>query len=332
MSPQCYNCYKYLINTYATNKAIKTISIHSKKNHKYQFNAVTKTVNMEFRKSVYRYFAAFFYLGQLPCLATHTTHRCIISCYIYLCINTSISVWLSTYCIYMINTMGHLHWSHTDSVIISIISTCEYIRVLSILVQIVLYKRDFQQIFETFRKLERFYLIHFSHAIRYSKFRKTITIRFLIILAAYTPQLVFFIYKYNRFNVNKEYRCIVLASKCLQFIKLIYIFNNIFYVELLNFYFAELIHVIRKDVTNDVIRKNIVVLAGYSGSELLRRKMKLYKTVHFELWETGQRISQLFGWSQIATAIYEFIEFVYANFHVVVKFHMPWKPLTIMGN
>lgn len=284
---------------------------------------------MVFHESIDGYLSIFFYLGQSPCLTTHTSGQCKNSCYIYLFANTSLSIALSLFCIYMINLVCQVDWSHTDRVIINIISLCEIIRVSSMLLQSLLFKEDFVKVIRTFRRLERFYVIYLSHSIAYGKFKRSYSIKFLIIVVAYVPQLAFFVHK-SVIHVGSHR--VGLPSKCLQLLKLIYIFYNMFYVDMLNFYLAQLSCIIRKDITNEVACSNTYVLSqGSVGVTLMREKLKLYKMAHFQLWEAGRQISNLFGWSMIATAVYGFVEFVYAAYHAVVVLHPPWHMLRIMG-
>lgn len=278
---------------------------------------------MDFQKSIAPYVNVFYYLGQSPCLLKYNKEsKYRIMSNIFLLIHVTISLTLSFSCLYLINMVCTQEWSHTDRLIINILALCEMIRIFSIFVQCVVYKSVLIDVIRTFRSLERFFAIHLSHLISYRKFQRQFRNKVITVVIAYLPQFIMFVEKESIHKMTS----VGPQAKCLQIFKIIYMLYNIFYIDLLNFYFSELNLMIRKDIANDVYRSNTnynsVTISNQSPNSLfIREKLRHYKTVHFNLWETGQRISCYFGWSLIVMIIYVFVEFVYAAYFIILNLH-----------
>lgn len=278
---------------------------------------------MDFKKSVAPYLNTFYYLGLSPCLLKYNkTLRNKILSSSFLIIHAIISLALSFSCLYLINLVCTQEWSRTDRLIINILALCEIIRIVSIFIQCIVYKNVLIDVIGTFRSLERFYAIHLSHSISYKKFKKQFRNKVIIVVVAYLPQFIMFI---EKSTIHKT-TSVGPQAKCLQIFKLIYMLYNIFYIDLLNFYFAELNVMMRRDIANDAIKSNnncstVTIMKQSSNGLCAREKLRHYKTVHFNLWETAQRISEYFGWSMIVMIIYVFVEFVYAAYFIILNLH-----------
>lgn len=281
---------------------------------------------MDFEKSIQPFLNLFYYLGQSPFQQKNPIEkrRFQISKNLFLLAHGILSGMLTISIIYYLN-FRESDWSRTDRVLIILIALCEAVRIASVLIQCIFSKNHLASVNSTFRMLERFYAIHLGHSISYRAFRRQYKIKATALCIVFIPQFVIFLRKTAVHGMT-----LAMQVKFMQIIKLVSILHNIFYIDLLNFYFAELNAVIRKDLTNNIVGKNVSYVSKSTPNLLICEKLRCYKTVHFHMWTMAQQISDFFGWSLVATILYIFVELVHATYFFILRIHPPWIVLHII--
>jgi hypothetical protein len=280
---------------------------------------------MDFISSNKIFLQIFRRLGQSPCLIDNRKPArksiiYLIHSNMQAITQTIASLSFVSWLMYLINFGCYQKSSTTaERVIMDLVTLCELVNICSVFSQCLFYKNILINVISTFQYIEKRLIKGFDHFIPHHVFRKRYSIKCTILLLVYVTQLLVFIVKTMYLNLN----LLGIPVKLLQFIKITSVLHSIFYIDMLTFLLTQLNFVLRQNCVKMVIRQDV-------GFTVIRKKLKFYKIIHFDLYESSQRISEYFGWSVVAMLLHGFIEFVYSFYWFIQMIQPPFNSIKII--
>lgn len=280
---------------------------------------------MDFISSNKMFLQIFCRMGQSPCLIDNLNPArksvmYLIRSNIQVITQTIASLSFVSWLMYLVNFGGYQKSSTVaERSIMDLVTLCELVKICSVFSQCLFYKNILINVISTFQYIEQRLIKGFDHSIPHRIFRKRYSSKCTILLLVYVTQLLVFIVKTMYLNLN----LLGIPVKFLQFIKITSVLHSLFYIDMLTFLLAQLNLVLRQNCVKMVIRQN----AGFC---VIRKKLKCYKTIHFVLYESSQRISNFFGWSMAAMLLHGFIEFVYSFYWFIQMVQPPFNSMKII--
>lgn len=275
----------------------------------------------------------FYYSGHSPYLPTNApiqdskqNPKCSMPVYIcgLLCVLLSIS------CAFLLNSFfsrNSFELNRTDLFISNMFILSQFARAILVLLQCICYRKTYYNIIDTFNKLELFFANQLHHQIQFSILKEGAATKMTIAAIAFAQLLTIEIvscFIYPKFNQ------ITVQIKLLQMITTFTFVHLIFFIDVLCFYLEQLRLVIVRDTNNDRSLDSIGYHKYSNKCVFIRTQLKNYKSVHFCLWEVGQRINIFFGWSMISILLQAFVDFLYSSYWLFDLLQEPFNLITFV--
>lgn len=227
-------------------------------------------------------------------------------------VQTIFSLSQALWLLYLVNFGGYQRSSSiAERVIIDLVTICEIVKICSVCSQCLFYKNHLIDVISTFQYIEKLYIRQVNYFVQHNVFKRRYSIKFAMLVLVYVTQLLIFTIKTMYLGLN----LIGVPVKLLQLVKIFSVLHSIFYIDMLTFLLMELNCVIRQNSASVLVTQSVTCIMNAGKAkhyDLIRKKLKFFKTIHFDLWESSQRISTYFGWSLAAMLLHGFIEFVYS--------------------
>lgn len=222
----------------------------------------------------------------------------------------AVCISLATFVIVKLNIHGHLfNFRQTEILLITTYVSFDVLRGFIVLIDCLLYRNQMVKIILTFQKLQKYFVNQLDHHISYEPLVKRHLLNIILILLAFIFYIVIFV---SRLIVFEVWSSIGIPMRFLQLIQALTFLHITFYIDALCFHLAQLNAVVQRDT--DFHRSKTVHFFKSTNILGIQSKLKCYKTIHFELWETAEMLNIVFGWCTITLLMHVFIDLVYSAF------------------
>lgn len=198
--------------------------------------------------------------------------------------------------------------STTETIIVNINLACHLLRATFVLIYCVYRKELIYDAMHIFSELRKYYANHMKHRVLYHGFRNGFGLKFFIGLGALAQYVISYLV---RCLIRSYYTPLGILVKVLQLLTALNVLHIVFFIDALTFHLSELNAVIRRDIVSTNAMPN-----GKYKSDVICKKLKCYKVVHFHLWEIAQRLNTFFGWSMLTVLMHGFCDITYSAYWI----------------
>lgn len=199
----------------------------------------------------------------------------------------------------------------TNFFITSLFILCQMARIILATIQCIFYKTIYYRVINTLNFLEGYFAVHLQHRIKFKLFTNGVVKKMLLATVGFMQLIIMKILDTHPVDF---YVTIIQMTSILTSCHLV------FYIDLLSFHLEQLLVVIVRDSTTNHNTVDIMFYKYSANCVFVRNQLKLYKTVHFTLWEINQCINKFFGWTMVAIFLQTFVDFLYCSYCLFEEF------------
>lgn len=247
----------------------------------------------------------FFFLGQSPfsvgliCFSSSTVWA--------LVPGYSISIIYfvaSAECLYSLLSSGSREGvGFADTIIAQFTIICDIFRACCLLRQCYHDRNLIFKIMKTFEDLDTTFANDLNFQLSYQEFRNSFVNKIFLFAGVYLLSLVSPIIQFWK---SKRFNSIVLRVKLLQIMIIVSILHIVFNVDLVRYFMQQLNATIERDI-NTAHKIN-----AKQQNMAAKNRLKCYKTIHYRLWLSVQRLNRYFGWNVLSIVLRSFVHIIFA--------------------
>lgn len=231
-------------------------------------------------------------------------------------------------CAYWLNTQT-TSLDLNEKIIRHIIIICDSIRTILSVNQYISNKSIVLEIFQIFRDLESYFVLHLFHPISYVSLRKRYNAKCTILAMAFIQYFTMYIF----LCIERGYlNALVFQFQTMQAFAYLGLLYATFYVDLLCYHIDQLITVIKRDTVSDQNNVSIILIANNNTAFrnlIICNKLNCYKNVHFRLWQIGEKINSFFGWHMVFLLLHLFVVFIHSAYRFISRMIRKWSFIKI---
>lgn len=257
-------------------------------------------------------FAAF---GQLPWLKmdhgvdrTPKHQRILSNLAAILCTTVNVAMSLYICYAYTMSPFGKkVSWSEAN--IISVVATSNIAKCLAIGMQSIFFGHHIVDELRNLYDIKEKFRSKMNIFVPYQTFVKRFTLKCSWVCGMYVISIAFNIYRW--LTITRWRIVIGILVKIMQLSHIIFMLHTVFHLDLLVFHLYKL----NKTIERNRRFPNRWLTVDCSPRKLknrqMRKQLKFYKLIYWNLCEAMQSVSNYFGWSIVTAVMHNFIEFVY---------------------
>lgn len=137
---------------------------------------------------------------------------------------------------------------------------------------------------------------------------------YVILISSVLPS---FITYYLGSSASVTYLLVVMFSFALKFMTLIPIYHALFYIHLLDQMLKSFAKYVDVQATTAVLE--IATNPRRCQAKYLKSELNYYKLLHFKLWEAGQSINNIFGWTLTTVLMQHFVHSLFNVYFTLIE-------------
>lgn len=278
---------------------------------------------MDFTKAMQYHLKVFHVLGLSPNLSNSDQYHKLCFADIVGVTQAIFALSLSISCLIILVFGEHTYLTKVDVTVIGFLAIADGARSSCSAIHCIFYKHLFFEISQRIGMLQACYDHDLNRKVSFVRFTKKYNRKVAISVCGYLLYCIAFIYIALKTLYAAGIQVIILRLfMCATFM------HTILYVDVLCYYLDEFVAVIEEDVA---IHSNSV-LATAPKLFLVRKKLKRYKSVHFQLLQITQRVNDFFGWTSVTIFLQAFLNVVNASYWMIQQIILRCNFVAIIGN